>query len=160
MKRTGPNPGLNDAWRVDQLSAVLGSDRECTPSTLWSYLEYFVMNADSRSLYGESDRWVWSLRSLWKTDERSRRLWPNPTTLEVNQYKAMDWKGGDKLVLECQCWPRDSEQGIHINWSEVSPSKLEPTFNLILHVMCVLALNAAVINKDGHHETEAKISQI
>lgn len=125
----------------------------CTLSTLWSYLEYLVMKADSRSLYGESDWWVWSLRSLWTTDERSRRLWLNPTRLEVNQYKAMDWKGGDKLVLECQCWPSDRkitlflikrwEQGIHINWSEVRPNKRNQHLTWF-YIWCVF-LNAAVM---------------
>lgn len=75
----------------------------CTRSTLCIHLQYLVMNADSKSLYGESDRLVRSLRNLWITGEWRRRLWPNPTRLEVNQYRAMDCKGWDKLVLENQC---------------------------------------------------------
>lgn len=50
------------------------------------------MKAAIRSLYGVSDRRVWILRTLRTVGDRRRRLWPNPTKLEVTQYRAMDWR--------------------------------------------------------------------
>lgn len=96
MKPGDPNPGPMSPLPLFKYQL-------CTRSTLCIHLQYLVMNADSKSLYGESDRWVRSLRNLWITGERRRRLWPNPTRLEVNQYRAMDCGGWDKLVLENQC---------------------------------------------------------
>lgn len=66
------------------------------------YLQYLETNAVSRSLYGASDLWVFSLRILWIAGERRRRLWLNPTKLEENQYRAIDWGGRDRQGLEIQ----------------------------------------------------------
>lgn len=60
------------------------------------------MSAASRSLYGVFERWVDSLRSLWIAGERRTRLWQNPSRLEKNQYRAMDWgerQSGARLML-------------------------------------------------------------
>jgi len=71
-------------------STAAGSDEAFWIRLSELYLQYLDMKADSRSLYGVSDRWVLSRRALWILGERRRRLWPNPTKLEQNQYRAMD----------------------------------------------------------------------
>lgn len=57
------------------------------------------MKADSRSLYGDAGRGVRSRRSRWAAGERRTRLWLNPTRLEVNQYRAIDWEERQGNIL-------------------------------------------------------------